>query len=82
MQNVFPSWAYRGVPSPEIEGAGNLTGDLTPDLTKRLTGYLTVGLTFSGVREVERAGKEAQETAWRPCRRWASASASTLLTTL
>lgn len=79
--NVFSSWAYASVCSPEIEGLGNLTGDLTEVLTDRLTGYLPRGLTNRGHQRVERAGKLAQDTAWRPWRRWVSASDSTLLTT-
>lgn len=54
---MFPSSAYRGVPSPEIKWLGNLTERLTPDLTKRLTGYLKVALTFSGFWMVERPSK-------------------------
>lgn len=40
------------MPSPEIEGARNLTDGLTRHLTTSLTGYLTADLTESGVREV------------------------------
>lgn len=81
VENVFPSRAYRDTLVPRIKGFGNLTGRLTPDLTASLTGYLTADLTESGVREVERAGKRAQDASERPWRRWDSASARTFDTT-
>lgn len=53
----FSSWVYREVPSPEIEGARNLTGDLTEPLPARLTPCLPRGLTESWVREVRAGGQ-------------------------
>ncbi len=65
----------------KIKGLGNLTEPLTDCLTASLTGYLTRGLTFSGVREVERAGKPCQDARERPWRRWVSAASMIFVTT-
>lgn len=81
VENVFPSWLYGSVLGGVSEDRGNLTARLTEPLTTSLTPRLPRGLTFSGFRGVERAGKGAQETAWRPWRRSRSAAASTLVIT-
>lgn len=80
-ERVFLAGPMRVCSHPKSRGSGILRSVLRSPLRPVLRSIFHAALRNRGHQRVERAGKLAQDTAWRPWRRWVSASDSTLLTT-